>query len=144
MTIYLTALHSSTNPQPGVGTVRSLRAAYPKARIVAVDYSPRSSGIHWHEVDAVELQRPWDEMHLPAYAERIREKLDSGALWISGSDLETHRRAAPPPEKPARGALWTSGSDLESHWLAAQFPDGHPGLLSPSTASLEAVAKPAV
>jgi hypothetical protein len=119
MTIYLTGLHSSTNPQPGVGTVRSLRAAYPKARIVAVDYSPRSSGIHWHEVDAVELQRPWDEMHLPTYAERIREKLDGGALWISGSDLE-------------------------SHWLAAQFPDGHPGLLSPSTASLEAVAKPAV
>ncbi len=119
MTIYLTGLHSSTNPQPGVGSVRSLRAAYPDANIIGVDYSPRSSGIHWPELDAVELQRPWEEMHLPTYAARIREKLDGGALWLSGSDLE-------------------------SRWLATQFPDGHAGLLSPTTAALNAVAKPAV
>ncbi len=119
MTLYLTGLHSGTNPQPGLGSARSLRAAFPKAHIVGVDYSPRSSGIHWPELDQIWLQRPWDEMHLPSYADRVRGVLDAGGCWLSGTDLE-------------------------SRWLAGQFPDAHPRLLSPSMAALQSIEKPGV
>ncbi len=119
MEIFLTALHSATNPQPGIGTARSLRAAFPQARLVGVDYSPRSSGIHWPDIDEVQLQRPWDEMHLPSYAADIRARLDRGGIWISGSDLE-------------------------SRWLADVFPGGHPRLLSPPKEVFAGLQKPAV
>jgi len=31
MQIYISGLYSGTNPQPGIGLARSLRAAYPEA-----------------------------------------------------------------------------------------------------------------
>ncbi|HEX8851834.1 MAG TPA: hypothetical protein VF754_00025, partial [Pyrinomonadaceae bacterium] len=65
-----------------------MRAAYPRATLVGVDYSNRSSGLHWRDFDELWLQRPWEELNLPAYGEQIREALDAGALWVSGNDLE--------------------------------------------------------
>jgi diaminopimelate decarboxylase len=32
--------------------------------IVGVDYSNRSSGLHWTDFDRIWLQRPWNEMDL--------------------------------------------------------------------------------
>ncbi|HEX8232155.1 MAG TPA: ATP-grasp domain-containing protein [Caulobacteraceae bacterium] len=119
MRIYVSGLYSGGNPQPGVGIVRSLRQGYPSARLVGVEYSTRSSGIHWHELDEVWLQRPWDELDLAAHGAAIRELLDGGALWISGSDLE-------------------------AMWLASVFPDGHPNLLCPPAAAYPRIAKPQV
>ena len=119
MKIYVSGLYSGTNPQPGVGIVRSLRQGYPGARLVGVEYSNRSSGIHWPELDEIWLQRPWDELNLVGHGEAIRALLDGGALWISGSDLE-------------------------SMWLASVFPDGHPNLLTPPTGALARIAKPKV
>jgi len=88
MTVYISGVHSGPNPSPGVGTARSLRDAYPDATLVAVDYSNESSGIHHAVFDDVLIFRPWDELHLDAHAEQIRDLLDEGALWISGLDLE--------------------------------------------------------
>jgi diaminopimelate decarboxylase len=119
MKIYVSGLYSGTNPQPGVGIARSLRAAYPEATLVGVEYSNRCSGIHWTDFDELWLQRPWEELNLEAYGEAVREVLDSGALWVSAIDLETM-------------------------WLADRFPGGHPNLLAPGVAALHAVAKPAV
>ncbi|HZH89201.1 MAG TPA: ATP-grasp domain-containing protein [Pyrinomonadaceae bacterium] len=65
------------------------------------------------------LQRPWEELNLEAYAADIKEVLDGGALWISGVDLEIM-------------------------WLASVFPEGHKNLLTPSTAALQKISKPAV
>src|ERR687895_185150 len=119
MRIYISGLYSGTNPQPGVGLARSLRAAYPHSTLVGVEYSNRSSGIHWPDFDELWLQRPWEELNLPEYGALIRDILDAGALWISGIDLE-------------------------GMWLAGFFPEGHPNLLTPSAEALQKVCKPAI
>lgn len=119
MKVYISGLYSGTSPQPGIGLSRSLRIAYPHATLIGVEYSNRSSGIHWPGFDELWLQRPWEELDLRTYAKQIEELLEAGALWISGTDLE---------------ALW----------LASVFPDGHPNLLSPPGAGLRCITKPGV
>jgi len=119
MKIHVSGLYCGGNPQPGVGIVRSLRQAYPKAKLVGVEYTTRVSGIHFEELDDLWIQRPWDELDLDQWGERVREALDAGGLWISGSDLE-------------------------AMWLADLFPDGHPNLLAPPMQGLKRITKPAV
>jgi diaminopimelate decarboxylase len=119
MKIFVSGLYCGGNPQPGVGIVRSLRQAYPDATIVGVEYSNRVSGIHWGEIDDLWMQRPWDELDLASYGERVRQALDAGGLWISGSDLE-------------------------AMWLADLFPQGHRNLLAPPMGALKRITKPAV
>ena len=119
MRIYVSGLYCGANPQPGVGIVRSLRQGFPFATLVGVEYTARVSGIHWNELDDLWIQRPWDELNLDVYGEKVRALLDEGALWISGSDLE-------------------------AMWLASLFPDGHPNLLAPSAEALKRIAKPGV
>lgn len=119
MKLYVSGLYSGGNPQPGIGIVRSLREGFPDATIVGVEYSNRVSGIHWEELDELWIQRSWDELDLDAYGERVRERLNAGGFWISGSDLE-------------------------AMWLADLFPDGHPNLLAPPMSALKRITKPAV
>jgi diaminopimelate decarboxylase len=119
MKIYVSGLYCGGNPQPGVGIARSLRAGYPDATIVGVEYNVRVSGIHWDDLDELWVERPWDELNLDAYGEKVRDALDAGGLWISGSDLE-------------------------AMWLASIFPQGHPNLLAPPAGALKRIAKPAV
>ncbi|HKO61967.1 MAG TPA: hypothetical protein VJV03_12465 [Pyrinomonadaceae bacterium] len=119
MDIYLSGLYSGTNPQPGIGIARSIRQAYPTARIIGVEYSNRCSGIHWDDLDHIWLQRPWEELALDLYADQIKERLDNGAFWISSVDLEIM-------------------------WLASVFPEGHERLLTPRMSSLQKIAKPEV
>src|SRR5215203_1033635 len=119
MRIYVSGLYSGTNPQPGIGLARSLRAAYPGAKLIGVEYSTRSSGLHFSDFDELYLQRPWEELDLQTYAGTIRELLDSGAYWLSGVDLEIM-------------------------WLASVFVDGHPNLLAPPREAIRRIAKPAV
>ncbi len=118
MRIYITGVHSGPNPSPGLGVARSLRAAYPSSQLIAVDYSARSSGLHSSEFDEVWLQRPWDELDLALYSRQIERILDSGALWVSGLDLEVV-------------------------WLARTLGK-HPNLLVPSSTALAKVAKPEI
>ena len=88
LTCYVSGVHSGPNPSPGLGVARSLRQAFPHARLVAVDYSVESSGLHTDVFDDVWVQRPWKEMRLPVYQAAIQEVLDGGALWFPGQDLE--------------------------------------------------------
>jgi diaminopimelate decarboxylase len=119
MLIYVSGLYAGGNPQPGVGIIRSLRAGYPSATLVGVDYSNRVSGIHFDELDELWVQRPWGELDLTSYVEKVRTALDEGGFWISGSDLE-------------------------AMWLASVFPDGHPNLLAPPMAGIKRITKPVV
>lgn len=119
MKICISGLYSGTNPQPGIGIARSLRAAYPNATLIGVEYSNRCSGIHWHDFDQLLLQPPWEQIDLDSYAIAIQELLDDGVLWISGVDLEIM-------------------------WLASVFSEGHPNLLTPLSEALRKIAKPAV
>ena len=119
MKIYISGLYSGTNPQPGVGIARSLRQAYPQAKLVGVEYSNRCSGIHWQDFDDIWLQRPWDELNLESHGREIKKILDAGGLWISANDLEII-------------------------WLSNVFPEGYPNLLTPPADALQNVAKPAI
>ncbi|UZK66670.1 ATP-grasp domain-containing protein [Sphingomonas sp. M1-B02] len=119
MKIFVSGLYAGGNPQPGVGIVRSLRQGYPDATIVGVEYSNGVSGIHFDELDDLWIQRPWGELDLESYGQRVREVLDAGGLWISGSDLE-------------------------AMWLASVFPDGHANLLAPPMAGIKRITKPVV
>ncbi|MEG3164822.1 ATP-grasp domain-containing protein [Sphingomonas sp. PB2P19] len=119
MRIYVSGLYAGSNPQPGVGIVRSLRQGFPQATIVGVEYSNRVSGIHFDELDELSIQRPWGELDLDSYADTVREILDAGGLWISGSDLE-------------------------AMWLASILPDGHPNLLAPPMGGIKRITKPVV
>ena len=119
MKIYVSGLYSGGNPQPGVGIIRSLRQGFPNAALVGVEYSNRVSGIHWQDLDDLWIQRPWDELDLDHYGEKVRALLDGGAFWISGSDLE-------------------------AMWLADIFPEGHRNLLAPSAGALKRIGKPEV
>ena len=119
MKIFVSGLYAGGNPQPGVGIVRSLRQGYPDADIVGVEYSNRVSGIHLDELDELWVQRPWGELDLESYADKVRDVLDAGGMWISGSDLE-------------------------AMWLASIFPNGHPNLLAPPMSGIKRITKPVV
>ncbi len=119
MKIYVSGLYAGGNPQPGVGIVRSLRQGFPSATIVGADYSNRLSGIHYEELDELWIQRPWGELDLDTYAGKVREVLDAGSMWISGSDLE-------------------------AMWLGSVFPEGHPNLLAPPMSGIKRITKPLV
>lgn len=118
MEAYISGAHSGPNPSPGLGTARSLRRAFPSIQLIAVDYSNRSSGIHYSDFDAQWIHRPWDELDLNAYVEQVQRILDSGAFWFSGLDLE---------------ALWL-----------ARTLGGHPNLFVPPPSALTQVAKPEI
>lgn len=90
--------------------------AFPSAKLVGVDYSLRSSGIHHPDFDEIWLQRPWNEIDLGVYQDDVRATLHNGALWISGLDLEVH-------------------------WFASVLSD-QPGILIPSTQALRRSSKP--
>lgn len=118
MQIYITGLHSDANPLPGTGVARSLREAFPDADLIGVDYSERSSGLHCTDFDNVFVPGEWHLLDLNEYARTIRRILESGAMWISCLDLETH-------------------------WLSAAV-GRHPKLLVPPSPALLAATKPAV
>ena len=59
LTCYVSGVHSGPNPSPGLGVARSLREAFPHARLVGVDYSVESSGLHSEVFDQLWVQRPW-------------------------------------------------------------------------------------
>jgi diaminopimelate decarboxylase len=115
----VSGLYAGGNPQPGVGIVRSVRQGYPTAIIVGVEYSNRVSGIHFDGLDELWIQRPWGELDLDTYGDKVREVLDAGGLWISGSDLE-------------------------AMWLGIVFPDGHTNLLVPPLSAIRRITKPVV
>jgi diaminopimelate decarboxylase len=116
--VFVSGLFSGPNPSPGLGTARSLRLGYPAIRLVGVDYSTRSTGLHSPVFDDLWIQRPWAELDLDVYSTAVTEQLADGAVWVSGLDLE-------------------------SRWLADTVGE-HPRLLSPPAAALNHVAKPAV
>lgn len=116
--IYISGVHSSANPSPGVGVARSLRIAYPDATLIAVDFSIASTGIHYDCFDTVWMQRPWNELDLRLYASQILQLLQGESLWISCLDLEVE-------------------------WLAQECAE-EPRVLVPPSSAIELTTKPAI
>jgi diaminopimelate decarboxylase len=116
--VYVSGVNSGPNPSPGVGVARSLRQAYPEGTLVAVDYSARSSGLHWQDFNFRWVQADWNSISLSGYTAEILRTLESN------------------------DGLWISGLDLETRWLA-QSLNKHPRILTPSFETLERIRKPA-
>ncbi|GLW93534.1 ATP-grasp domain-containing protein [Actinokineospora globicatena] len=116
-TVVLSGVHSGPNPSPGLGLARSLRLAWPRLRLEALDYSPRSTGLSASEFDRVHVRPGWHAADLDA--------LCAGLVSIVES----------------AGAVFLPGLDLEAALLADRSP-GHAALLLPPSAAFDAVAKP--
>jgi diaminopimelate decarboxylase len=116
-TVYVSGLHSGPSPSAGVGTARAIRAAYPDARIVGVDYWHGSSGLHHEVFDDFWLLPSWEYLDRHAHSIAIRARVDDGAFFISTLDLEIR-------------------------WLAETL-GGHERLLVPKLSSLQPTLKPA-
>jgi hypothetical protein len=114
--VYVSGCHSDADPSPGVGVARSLREAFPRARLVAVDSSVRSSGLHFDGFDAACVRPIWSELDLGTYGAQVRATIEH---------LHT---------------FWISGLDVEIDWLGRVCE--HPRLLIPNRAALARVRKP--
>lgn len=119
MKLYISGVHSGTNPSPGLGTARAIRQAYPDATLIAVDYSVQSSGLHHDVFDDVWLQPSWNQLDLELYLEQIRQRLNSD------------------------NSIWISGLDLEVRWLS-QYQSQLGQLLVPPSRALSLTSKPAI
>ena len=86
--IFISGVHSGPNPSPGVGTARCLRSAFPKARLVAVDYSASSGGLLWNDFDDCLVRPPWHAVDPAEHVAFVADVLAGGAIWLSGLDLE--------------------------------------------------------
>lgn len=115
LTVIISGCHAGANPSPGLGIARSLRAAFPHARLIARDVSPAASGLHDPIFDEIWLAPTWEGAELSLLREQLDARLES--------------------------AWFISGLDVEIRWLAAR---PHPRLLLPAADALEQVAKPAI
>ena len=80
-TVYVSGLHSGPSPSAGVGTARAIRAAFPDARVVGVDYWHGSSGLHHEVFDALWLLPSWEHLDRDTHTKEIRARLDDGAFF---------------------------------------------------------------
>ena len=99
-TVFVSGLYSGPSPSAGLGVARSLRAAFPSARLMGVDYWAGSSGLHHEVFDATWLKPPWDLIEEDLYVKEVQAELDRGALWIPTLDLEVAWRARSLPIHP--------------------------------------------
>ena len=89
-TVIITGWHSGPNPSPGLGVAKSIRLAFPSVRIVAVDYSMRSTGLYDDVVDEIVALPPWSDVEPRATAnELLSIARNYDAVLISTLDLET-------------------------------------------------------
>jgi diaminopimelate decarboxylase len=115
-TFYISGLYSGPSPSAGLGVARSLRAAFPSAKPIGVDYWAGSSGLHHEVFNATWLKPSWDLIEPELYAQEIKADLDRGAFFLPTLDLEVG-------------------------WLARTFAP-HRRLLSPSPSALARTRKP--
>jgi diaminopimelate decarboxylase len=112
--VILSGCHAGPNPSPGLGTARSLRHAYPDARLIARDFSAGATGLHDDVFDEVWLCPAWEDSDLELAWRQLERRLD--------------------------GAWFIPGLDVEIAWLAGRE---HSRILAPRATALAGAAKPA-
>lgn len=86
--IYISGMYSGPSPSAGLGIARCLREGFKDLEIIGVDHWNGSSGLHHSVLSERLVLPPWNELDLKLYASQVRDKLDSGAMWISAHDIE--------------------------------------------------------
>ncbi len=114
MKIYISGVSSYPDPQPGIGIARSIRAGFPYAHIVAVDYVSPNSGFSWHDFDDRVVFKDWGRSDLRSF---IEKEIVGDSVWLSGLDIEVFT-------------------------IADLFPNGRAGILVPSIQALKKSLKP--
>ncbi|WP_407287420.1 hypothetical protein [Streptomyces sp. BP-8] len=118
-TVFVSGMHSGPNPSPGLSVARSLRLARPDLRIVGLDYSRESSGLHSGLLDDLVCLPAWREAHLATWVEQMDRLLEpEDAVLIPCLDLEVR--------------------------LLARELGSHDRILGPPKTALELVGKPPV
>ncbi len=131
-TLYCSGVAGGFVLSPGLAVARSLREAFADLRIVGVADTPHSGSLHDPAFDEVWVREPaHDEA---AHTAAILERLDAGAWWICGSELQARRlaRAAGSHERllsPSTDAL--SRFDAPAGDLARRLGVGCPPAISP-------------
>lgn len=115
LTVIVSGCSSGPNPSPGLGIARSLRAAFPSARLIAREVSPASTGLHSELFNETWICPPGDQLGASTAREQLLERL-CDAWLVSGLDLEVRRLASV----------------------------DHPRILAPSSSALTMVAKPSI
>ncbi|GAB1340386.1 hypothetical protein ACE1SV_69760 [Streptomyces sp. E-15] len=118
-TVVVSGMHSGPNPSPGLGIARSLKLADPGVRVIGLDYSTASSGLHTTLLDDVLLLPGWDEMDTETWTEQMADLV-----------------AAP-------DSFLVPTLDLEVRVLA-EYLGVHERVLAPNKRALDTVAKPPV
>lgn len=86
--VVLSGVHSGPDPSGGLGIARSLRAAHPLIRLVAHDYSNRSSGLHDAIFDDVWLGSDFQGEHSKHYLQFLDARMQTAHFMISSLDTE--------------------------------------------------------
>ncbi|MEV0119807.1 hypothetical protein AB0H77_42240 [Streptomyces sp. NPDC050844] len=150
-TVFVSGMHSGPNPSPGLSVARSLRLAWPDLRIVGLDYSAESSGLHSELLDDLVCLPSWKRAHLATWVEQMGRLLEpDDAVLIPCLDLEVRLLATelaahdrilgpsktalrlvgkPPVEAAERLGLRSAAYQTDTSWQAIdQFirrsPDG--------------------
>lgn len=117
ITVVVSGMHSGPNPSPGLGIARSLKLVDADMRVVGLDYSAASSGLHASVLDEVVLLPGWDEIHLETWAEQVAELIAAPDTFLIPT------------------------LDLEAR-LLAQYFGVHERILAPNKRVLDTVTKP--
>ena len=116
LNIVVSGLYSGPSPSAGLGIAHALRAAWPKAKIIGMDYFEGSSGIQSPVFDQVILCPSWDILDEEIHKKDLLAQLQS-SYFISALDIETN-------------------------WVAKNLGH-HRNLLLPSYSALQSVQKAA-
>jgi carbamoyl-phosphate synthase large subunit len=71
LTIAVSGLHRGENPQPGAGIIRSLRRAFPDARLVGLVYDIQESGIYVADGPDFVQMMPFPSAGAASYLQRL-------------------------------------------------------------------------
>ncbi|HEX8080448.1 MAG TPA: hypothetical protein VF557_09585 [Jatrophihabitans sp.] len=86
--VVVSGVHSGPNPSSGLGIARSLRLADPGIKLTAVDYSPRSSGLHSDVFDDRVYLPSWSELDTTIWLEQILALVGDEGVFVPSLDLE--------------------------------------------------------
>lgn len=111
--VIVSGCYSGPNPSPGLGIARSLRRAFPDARLIGRDFSAAATGLHADVFDDNWVCPPWEDADLEVSRAQLLPRLENP--WM------------------------VSGLDLEVRWLS---PLNHPRILVPPLAALRGTVKP--
>lgn len=87
--ILISGWHSDSNPSSGLGIAHSVKEAFPRLKIIALDYSSRCTGLYDPIVDERILLPRWEEVDIRTSMMEIADAVhDRNALYVSGLDME--------------------------------------------------------